>query len=93
MERVSDHIDDGWQRRGTWDQYCGGYLAKRMEVPISEPSSTPPSDAIDVDDAEQDDSCLAVGAFSDFYIKELHIVYNMAHAVPTLFLRAHQPGR
>ena len=42
---------------------------------------------------EQDDSCLAVGAFSDFYIKELHIVYNMAHAVPTLFLRAHQPGR
>jgi len=104
--RVSNAIGDRWQFRGTWDEYCGGYLVKRMEEPIAgslilADAAADVNDADDASDAgeadclqiatsaqvEQDDGCVAIDQLDDFYIKELHIVYSMAHNVPVLFLK------
>jgi len=100
--RVSNAIGDRWQFRGTWDEYCGGYLVKRIDEPITASSIHKDADVNDADDiddtdalqiaasaqVEEDGDCVATGEVNDFYIKELHVVYSMAHNVPILFLKA-----
>ncbi|XP_046639407.1 ubiquitin-like-conjugating enzyme ATG10 isoform X2 [Daphnia pulicaria] len=99
---VSGTIGDGWHFRGSLEEHCGGYLSKRIDyypVAVAEPSAESAGgtrlkdDDIDHDSAiepsEHDDPC-SIDPDPSFrpVCREFHVLYSLAHAVPTLYLRA-----
>ncbi|KAK4028983.1 hypothetical protein OUZ56_022000 [Daphnia magna] len=94
---VSDSIGDGWHFRGSLEENGGGYLAKRMDYPVAigEPSERTLSarvatiDHDSVTEPYEIDPC-SIDPDSSFrpVYGEFHVLYSLAHAVPTLYLRA-----
>jgi len=92
---VSESIGDGWQWRGEWDEFGGGFLAKKFTVAIT-PSdagagimSVDSSDQRDLSDEDSEDSACITGVdFLGHHFREFHVLYGQAYAVPVLYVRA-----
>ena len=107
---VSQTIRDGWQLRGSLDEDCGGYLARRIDSlvraasfsatgEVPSPSASAISSMND-EDEEEDPSRLNLlipvpedlNDRTQLVFKEFHVIYNVAHEVPTVFFKVMTEG-